>query len=168
MESKRFHHTSPMKYILFSKMIALHQNTLTVLTLRWSVVAQGIWMGQVCMTDAVTAQDYFILALPLGGLPISQDGLDTSGACSRPHHSNHFANGNNILVNMVFRVSVGYTNLDTRQIQNRIGSRICLFIAPNANMAGYPTKLKNTPFHITIPTKQCSSFIYCKAWRHKT
>ena len=30
-----------------------------------------------CMTDAVTAQDNFILpAPPVGGLPISQDGLD--------------------------------------------------------------------------------------------
>ena len=48
--------------------------------------------------------------------------------------------GKNILVNMVFKVNVGYTNLDTRQIQSRLGSRVSLFIAANANMAGYPTK----------------------------
>ena len=34
-------------------------------------------MGQMCMTDAVTTQDNFILpAPPVGGLPISQDWLD--------------------------------------------------------------------------------------------
>ena len=34
-------------------------------------------MGQMCMTDAGTTQDYFILpAPPVGGLPISQDWLD--------------------------------------------------------------------------------------------
>ena len=85
MESKRVHHISPTKYILsfISKMIALHQNmshrqnTLTVLTLRWRIFARDMWRGQMCMTDAGTTQDYFILpALPVGGLPISQDMLD--------------------------------------------------------------------------------------------
>ena len=34
-------------------------------------------MGQMCMTDAGTTQDYFILsAPPVGGLPISHDWLD--------------------------------------------------------------------------------------------
>ena len=34
-------------------------------------------MGQMCMTDAGTTQDNFILpASPVGGLPISQDWLD--------------------------------------------------------------------------------------------
>ena len=79
MEPKRFHHISHTKYILsfFSKIIALHQNvshcqnTLTVLTQRWRIFAQDIWMGQMCMTDAGTTQDYFIIsALPVGGLPI--------------------------------------------------------------------------------------------------
>ena len=64
-------------------MIALHQNvancqnTLTVLTLRWMIFPQDIRMGQMCMTDAGTTQDNFILpAPPVGGLPISQDWLD--------------------------------------------------------------------------------------------
>ena len=54
-------------------MIALHQNVLhcqnilTVLTPRWRVFAQDIRMDQMCMADAGTAQDYFILpALPVG------------------------------------------------------------------------------------------------------
>ena len=34
-------------------------------------------MGQMCMTDADTTQDYVILpALPVGGLPISEDKLE--------------------------------------------------------------------------------------------
>ena len=49
--------------------------------------------------------------------------------------------GKNILVNIVFKISIGYTNHDTRQIQSRFGSRIYLFIASNANMAGYATKI---------------------------
>ena len=64
-------------------MIALHQNvancqnTLTALTQRWRIFPQDVWMGQMCMTDAGTTQDYFILpAPPVGGLPISQDWLD--------------------------------------------------------------------------------------------
>ena len=54
MESKWFHHISFTKYIFnfFSKITALHQNvsncpnTLTVLTLRWRIFPQDIWMGQ--------------------------------------------------------------------------------------------------------------------------
>ena len=84
MESKWFHHISSTKYIFpfLSKMIALHQNvancqnTLTELTLRWRILLQNVWMGQMCMTDVGTTQDYFILpALPVGGLPISRTGL---------------------------------------------------------------------------------------------
>ena len=128
-------------------MIALHQNvshcqnTLTVLTPRWRVFAQAIRMGQMCMTDAGTAQDYFILpALPVEGLPISQDGLDRMKLVRDRTIPIILPSGKNILVNMMFKVSVGHTNHDTRQIQNRLGTRVCLFIAPNANMAGYPTK----------------------------
>ena len=29
-------------------------------------------------------------------------------------------------------------------------------------------KLKKTHFRITIPIKGCSSFIYCKTWRHES
>ena len=55
-------------------MNALHQNvancqsTLTVLTQRWRIFPQDIWMGQMCMTDAGTTQDNFILpAQPVKG-----------------------------------------------------------------------------------------------------
>ena len=70
-------------------MIALHQNvancqnTLTVLTQRWRIFPQDIWMGQMCMTDAGTTQDYFILpAPPVGRLPISP-----AYACAVRHYS---------------------------------------------------------------------------------
>ena len=58
-------------------------------------------------------------------------------ACSWPHR---LPSGKDILADYIFKISVGYPNLVTRQIQARLGSWICLFIAPNASMAGYPTK----------------------------
>ena len=69
MESKWLHHISFAKYIFpfFGKRTALHQNvancqnTLTVLTLRWGIFAQDIWIGQMWITDAGTTQDYYIL-----------------------------------------------------------------------------------------------------------
>ena len=45
-----------------------------------------------------------------------------------------------VLADMIFKMSTGYTNLDKRQIASRLGSRVCILITPNANMAGYPTK----------------------------
>ena len=49
-------------------------------------------------------------------------------------------NGNNILADKVFKISIVHTNLDTSQIQSRLGSRVCLFATPNTSVAGYPTK----------------------------
>ena len=53
-------------------------------------------MGQMCMTDAGTTQDSFILPAPhVGGLSISQDWLDMSvpsvdmGMAIEPHHHTH-------------------------------------------------------------------------------
>ena len=72
-------------------------------------------MGQMCMTDADTAQDYFILpALPEGGLPIFQDWLDRMKLVRDRTIPIILPIGKNILVNMVFKISVGYTNLNTR------------------------------------------------------
>ena len=112
------------------------QNTQTVLT-----HLQDVWMDQIGMTDASTTQDNSILpAPPVGGLSISQDRLDRIKIVRDSTTLIILPSGKNILVNMVFKISVGYTNLDTRQIQSRLLSRVCLFITPNANMAGYPTK----------------------------
>ena len=58
-------------------------------------------MGPMSMTDAGTTQDNFILpALPVGGLPISQDRLD--------------------------RMKL----VRTRQIHNRLDKKVYLFITP--------------------------------------
>ena len=128
-------------FLFFSKMIALHQNvshrrnTLIMLTWRWRIFAQDIWMGQMRMTDASTTQNFILLAPPVGGLPISQDWLDRMKLVCDHTIPIILPSGKNILGNMVFQISVGYTNLDTRQIQSRLGSQICLFIAPNANMS---------------------------------
>ena len=78
MKSKWFHHISSSKntFPCLSKIIARHQNvtncqnTLIMHTLRWRIFLQNVWMGQICMTDAGTIQDNYILpATPVGGLP---------------------------------------------------------------------------------------------------
>ena len=83
--------------------------------------------------------DNFILpALPVGGLPISPGWLDRMKLVHNRTIPIILPSGKNILVNMVFKINIGFTNLDKREIQSRLGSRVCLFIAPNGNMAGYP------------------------------
>ena len=140
MESKWFHHITSTKYIFpfLRKIIALHQNvancqsTLTVLTQRWRIFPQDVWMGQMCMTDAGTTQDYFILpAPPVGGLPISQDWLDRMKLVHDRAVPIILPSGKDILVDAMFKIIIGYTNLGTRHIQGRLGSWICLFRYPS-------------------------------------
>ena len=88
-----------------------------------------------------TTQDNFILPdLPVGRLPISLDRLDRMKLVRNCTIPIILPSGKNILVNMVFKISISYTNLHTKQIQSRLHSRICLFITSNVNMAGYSTK----------------------------
>ena len=92
-------------------------------------------MGQMCMTDAGTTQHNFILpAPPVGGLPIYQDWLDRMKLVRDRTIPVILSSGKDILVDTMFKIIIGYTNLGTKQIQ------CCLFIALNASMAGYPTK----------------------------
>ena len=112
-------------------------------------------MGQMCMTDASTTQDNFILpAPPVGGLPISQDWLDRMKLIQDRTVPIILPSGKDILVDAMFKIITWYTNLGTRQLQGRLGSRICLFIALNAIMAGYPTK--NNVFFGNIKKKTLS------------
>ena len=93
------------------------------------------------MTDAGTTQDNFILpAPPVGGLPISQDWLERMKLVRDRTIPIIVPSGKNILADTMFKITIGYTNLGTRQIQCKLGSKVCLFIALNAIMAGYPTK----------------------------
>ena len=93
------------------------------------------------MTDAGTTQDNFILpAPPVGGLPISQDWLDRMKLVRDRTIPIMLPSGKNILADTMFKITIGYTNLGTRQIQYRLCSKVCLFIALNAIMGGYPTK----------------------------
>ena len=70
-------------------------------------------MGQMCMTDAGTTQDNLILpALSVGGLPISQDRPDRMKFVHDRTIPIIFASGKNILVNMLVKIRIGYTNLD--------------------------------------------------------
>ena len=70
------------------------------------------------MTDAGTTQAYFILpAPPVRGLPISQDWLDRMKLVRDRTTPITLPSGKNILVNMQFKISIGYTNIASRQIQ---------------------------------------------------
>ena len=76
-----------------------------------------------CMTDAGTTQDYFILpAPPVGGLPISQDWLDKMKLVRNRTIPVILPSGKDILVDTMFKIIIGYTNLGMRQIQGRLGS----------------------------------------------
>ena len=86
----------------------------------------------------MTGDNFFLPALRVGGLPISQERLDRMKLVRDDTVPIILPSGKNILVNMVYEISVGYTNLHTGHIQSRPRSRVCLIIAPNANMAGYP------------------------------
>ena len=80
-------------------------------------------MCQMCMTDAGTTQDNFILpAPPVGGLPLSQDWLDRMKLVHDRTVPIILPSGEDILVDAMFKIIIGYTNLVTRQIQGRLGS----------------------------------------------
>ena len=68
-------------------------------------------MCQICITDAGTTQDNFILpAPPVGGLPIFQNRLDKLKLVRNCTILVILPGGKNILVDMVFKISIGYTN----------------------------------------------------------
>ena len=88
-----------------------------------------------------TIQDNFILpTLSVRGLPISPEWLDKMKLVCNCIIPIILPSGKNMLVHFIFKIIIGYTNLGTRQFQSRLGSKDCLFITSNANMAGYPTK----------------------------
>ena len=96
------------------------------------------------MTDVGTTRDNFILpAPPVGGLPISQDWLDRMKLVHDSTVPINLPRGKKILVHFMFKIIIEFIILSTTQPQSRLGSRVCLFIAPNANMARYPTTTKN-------------------------
>ena len=75
------------------------------------------------MTEADTKQDnVFLPALPVRGLPISQDRFDRMKLVRNPTIPIILPSGNNLLVIMVFKIRIRYINLDTRQIQSRLGT----------------------------------------------
>ena len=69
-------------------------------------------MCQICMTDAGTTQNNFILpAPPVGGLPISQDWLDRMKLVYDRTVPIILPSEKDILVDYIFEISVGYANL---------------------------------------------------------
>ena len=74
-------------------------------------------MGQMCMTDAGTTHDNFILpALPAEGMPISQDRLVRIKPVRDRTIPIILPRGENIMANFVFKIIIGYTNLSKRQL----------------------------------------------------
>ena len=72
------------------------------------------------MTDAGTTQDNFILpAPPVRGLPISQDWLDRKKLVRNRTIPVILPSGKNILVDTMFKITIGYTKLGMRQTQCR-------------------------------------------------
>ena len=72
------------------------------------------------------------------------------------------SSGKNIL-KCLKSFNIGYNNLGTRQIQCRLGSKVCLFIVTNVNKKSFLFwKHLKTHFRITIPIKGCFSFMWCK------
>ena len=87
-------------------------------------------MNGLNMTDTGTTQDNFILpALPVGGLPISQDRLDRRKLVRDRTIPIILPSGKNILVNMVFKISVVHTNLDTSKSKADVAAE-CVFSLP--------------------------------------
>ena len=68
-------------------------------------------MGQMCMTDVDTTQDYFIL-----GLPISKDRLDSMKLVHDRTIPIILPHGKNIRADKMFKISIGHTNLGMRQL----------------------------------------------------
>ena len=69
------------------------------------------------MMDAGTTQTN--LHLPVGRLPISEDWLDRTKLALDRTIPTTPPSGKNISVNMLFKITTGYTNPDTRQIQKQ-------------------------------------------------
>ena len=84
----------------------------------WSTVRMS-------MTEA---GNLILPALPVRGVRIVQDWPDRMKLVRNRTIPITLHCGKNILDNMVFKISIGYTNLDTRQIQSRLGSRSKLYI----------------------------------------
>ena len=167
MQSKWFHHISYL-----SQMTALHQNvsncqnTLTVLTLRWRIFLHVVMMRQMYVTEAGTTQDNFIhLAPPVRGLPISQGQIHGMKRIRNRTIPITFRSGKNMLLNVMFKTIIGYTNLGTRQVTSRPGSRAVLFITVNSNMACDSTQRKirsffdNLNWHTFLSPSQSSSIV---------
>ena len=173
------------KYIFpfWSKMIALHQNeancqnTLTALTQRWRIFPQDVWMCQMCMTDAGTTQDNFILPAPLvGGLPISQDWLDRMKLV---HDRTLFQSSCHVekiywLIKCLQSVW-GTPTLARGKSKADLAAKSAFWLPLMPVWLGTQPKtmyfwaiFKKTHFRITISMRGCSSFIWCKAWRHES
>ena len=74
VESTKYSFPFLNKITALPQNVANCQNKLTVLTLKWRMFCEDVRISQMCITDAGTTQDNFILP----GLPISQVWLGKS------------------------------------------------------------------------------------------
>ena len=128
------------------------------------------------MTDAGTTQDNLILpSPPVGGLPISQDWLDRTKLVRNRTFPSILPSGKNILVDTMFKISIGYTNLDMRQTGADLAAESALslpvmpiWLGSQQKILSFLAKFKKRDLRITIPIKGCSSFVDYKARRHES
>ena len=86
--------------------------------------------------------DSILHALPVGGLPISQDWLDRLKLVRNRTIQIILPSVKNILVDAMFKIIIGYTNLGLRQTQCKLGT----FVSPSQSReipASYCMKLPN-------------------------
>ena len=79
-------------------------------------------MGQMCMTDAGTTQDFILPAPPVGRLPISKDWLDRMKLVHDRTVPIILPSGKDILVDTMFKIIIGYTNLGSNR--DVVGSKL--------------------------------------------
>ena len=85
------------------------------------------------MTDAGTTQDNFILLHHLWeDCQSPRTGLTERSLFATTPFQSSLPSRKNILVNMVFKISIGYTNLDMRKIQSLLDSREKCFLFNDA------------------------------------
>ena len=70
-----------------------------------------------CVTNVGTTQDNFILPPPPVGLPVSQDQLDRMKLVRNCTIPIILPSTQNMLVDTMFKIRIGYTNLGRRQSQ---------------------------------------------------
>ena len=104
-----------------------------------------------------------------------QEQTRQNNVCSQPHNSNHAKMGRIYWVIWCFKSVLGTPALTRGKSKADLAaeSAFSLSLMPTLldtqqKVITLLAKFKKIHFRITIPIKECSSFIYCKAVRHES